>query len=861
MSGFLSVLVSYGASAKAAYQKIIASDTSIQSGALFGSTVAISGDNNYIAIGSSLAGSTDDGAVYVYYNDKGKWVEQAKLVASNAVAGDWFGCAVDITKTGDRIVVGAQHANALPFNKDNSGAAYIFQRTGTTWTEELYLSGGDGGSNDYFGNSVAINDDGTAIFISAYGDDDSNSSSVGFVHTYVRNGSSWSGLDWSVDDDVLPTTASEGNAYHGWSVACNADGTRSIEGAPGDNNQGKTNCGVVTIHHRTSLSSAWVKDIWLQPPYPNTGGQFGWSVAMDGTGDRVAIGAMGESPAGVVNAGAAYVYKRTGTVWALEQQLVAGDKEAGDNFGCSVTINDTGDRIAIGSLNSNLPGKNDTGAVYIFDRSGTVWTETIKLIAGDAGIGDKFGTAVSLNAIGDGVVVGSPYIDPFVLGTPVSDAGSAYYYPLVTTTSALNTVNAPVVAPNSPPTGSVTITGTAEEGQLLTATNTLADADGMGTIAYQWKSDGVDIVGATGNTYTLTPTEIGSKITAIASYTDVAGNNESVTSSETAIVTALVVTPSTPEADGYYVGDFNGFKIYISPQSTVSVKLLSSVSTTSTTDGLANTIKQKVTAGSGALYCYNLTRGGHQWYLPAKDELDFAFENRGVLPTGQGFTKPYYQTSTYNSGDYPWLMSQSGGFFNTSSLRGLAQDLHSRAIRREAIPLTGDVPGAAMEGGYFAGFWSETKDGVATHKIIIAPKSTEGTIPGIETGYSDWKMPTYYQMMIVYYFLKPTNTANRLTGGVRTPYKANANPYSVLPYAPNTLLTASVPAQTAAPNFRAGGSQALDKKPSGGSIPWYDVVYDPGIIANGSLQICFDDGGYYGGISGVTRRAIRLVPV
>lgn len=432
MSGFLSVLVSYGATiTKATLQKIIASDTASQAGANFGSSVAISGDNNYIVIGSYLAGSTDTGAAYVYYNNNGHWEEQAKLVASNAVAGDWFGCAVDITANGDRIIVGAQHANALPYNQDNGGGAYIFQRSGSTWTEEVYISGGNGGTNDYFGNSVAINDTGDVILVGAYGDDDSNSSSVGFIHTYFRthlaNTTTWAGLKWNTDDHELPTTASEGNAYHGWSIACNRDATHCIEGGPGDNNQGKTNSGVVTIHHRASNSTSWTKDIWLEAPYPVNDGQFGWSVAMSGDGDRVVIGEIGGNPQGVVS-GAAYVYKLSGTVWSLEQQLYANDKAAGDNFGYSVTINKAGDKIAVGSMKSDLPTKADTGAIYVFDYDGSTWSQTSKLLANDAVSGDNLGNSISINDTGDGVIVGSLNNDPL---TSV-DSGAAYYFPLVT---------------------------------------------------------------------------------------------------------------------------------------------------------------------------------------------------------------------------------------------------------------------------------------------------------------------------------------------------------------------------------------------------------------------------------------------
>jgi hypothetical protein len=84
---------------------------------------------------------------------------------------------------------------------------------------------------------------------------------------------------------------------------------------------------------------------------------------------------------------------------------------------------------------------------------------------------------------------------------------------------------------NSAPTGVVTISGTATQGQTLTVVSTLADADGLGTLGYQWKADGVNIAAATYATLTLAQAQVGKLITVIASYTDLGGTAESVTSS------------------------------------------------------------------------------------------------------------------------------------------------------------------------------------------------------------------------------------------------------------------------------------------------------------------------------------------
>ena len=98
---------------------------------------------------------------------------------------------------------------------------------------------------------------------------------------------------------------------------------------------------------------------------------------------------------------------------------------------------------------------------------------------------------------------------------------------------------------NTAPIGWVTIKGTATQGVTLTATNTLADADGLGTISYQWNANGAAISGATGSTYTLTQAEVGKTITVTASYTDGKGTAEAMTSSATAAVTTAGVNTIT----------------------------------------------------------------------------------------------------------------------------------------------------------------------------------------------------------------------------------------------------------------------------------------------------------------------------
>ena len=105
------------------------------------------------------------------------------------------------------------------------------------------------------------------------------------------------------------------------------------------------------------------------------------------------------------------------------------------------------------------------------------------------------------------------------------------------------------IALNNLPTGSVTITGTPAKGQILTATNDLADVDGLGIISYQWQADGVNISGATNSTYLLTQAEVGKAISVVASYTDGHGTAESVASGSLSTTTSKYYITASPSSN------------------------------------------------------------------------------------------------------------------------------------------------------------------------------------------------------------------------------------------------------------------------------------------------------------------------
>ena len=141
-------------------------------------------------------------------------------------------------------------------------------------------------------------------------------------------------------------------------------------------------------------------------------------------------------------------------------------------------------------------------------------------------------------------------------GSVTVEVATGAGYIVGSASSASVTVNDDDDSPNNAPTGSVTIDGTATQGETLTAnTETVADVDGLGTFSYQWQRGGTDISGATSSTYTLVQADVGSTITVTVSWTDDEGATESLTSAATSAVaspgpTITVTAGTSPVTEG-----------------------------------------------------------------------------------------------------------------------------------------------------------------------------------------------------------------------------------------------------------------------------------------------------------------------
>ncbi|MEE9161771.1 MAG: hypothetical protein V3U35_02270, partial [Candidatus Neomarinimicrobiota bacterium] len=321
-----------------------------------------------------------------------------KLLAPDYYFGDQFG--VSVAMSGDYAIVGAHRES------NDAGAAYVFRRTGpNTWDAGVKLVAPDAQDGDYFGYSAAISADYAIVGARM---ENTGGTGAGAAYVFRRTGLN----SWDAGVKLVANLA-HSDEYFGGSVAI--DGDYAVVGADGDDTRG-SDAGAAHVFRRTGLNS-WDAGVELGAPDAEAVDNFGVSVAI--SGDYLVGGAHQEDIGGA-DAGAAYVFHRTGTnSWDGGVKLMASDSWAGDRFGQSVAIQ--GDYVIIGAPRGDTGGA-DAGAAYVFDRTGiNSWDGGAKIVAPDAQDGNNFGQAVAMG--GDYAIVGAWMQDDG--GT---DAGAAYVF-------------------------------------------------------------------------------------------------------------------------------------------------------------------------------------------------------------------------------------------------------------------------------------------------------------------------------------------------------------------------------------------------------------------------------------------------
>jgi FG-GAP repeat/Abnormal spindle-like microcephaly-assoc'd, ASPM-SPD-2-Hydin len=372
----------------------------------FGDAVAFNGSTIVVGAPSHQVGSNGyQGAVYVFVKSSGGWSQKSELTASDGEAGDNFGDAVALN--GSTLVVGAYYHQVGSNNYQ--GAAYVFVESSGAWSQKSELTASDGGAGDNFGDAVAVN--GSTIVVGAPG----SNGSQGAAYVFLESGGTWS--------QQAELTASDGDGNDNFGDAVAVDGSTVVVGAPRHPASGCCVTGPGAAYAFVRSGTTWSQQAELTASDGAAGDSFGYSVAVSGSTAVVGAPYHGFG----LQAGAAYVFVESSGTWSEQQELSASDLVAAGWFGFSVAVD--GNTTVVGS-----PGAyRFHGAVYIFDRSGTTWSQQQELITSDIASGNDLGTSVALS--GSRAVVGAGY----TAGANTSQ-GAAYVFgssgPLYTLSAA-----------------------------------------------------------------------------------------------------------------------------------------------------------------------------------------------------------------------------------------------------------------------------------------------------------------------------------------------------------------------------------------------------------------------------------------
>jgi hypothetical protein len=464
-------------------------------GDVFGSSTALSIDGNTLAVGARAEDSnatgmggdqTDNsanfsGAVYIFKRSaNGLWSQEAYIKPSNTGANDFFGCSLSLSSDGNTLAVGALgeasnatgiNGNQLDNSVDLAGAVYVFVRASGVWSQQSYIKASNTDQQDNFGKSVTLSADGNTLAVGASSESsnatgiggnqfDNSAQDSGAVYVFTRAGNLWS------QQAYVKASNTGAFNYFGYSVSLSGDGNTLAVGALGESSNATGINGNQFDNSADRAGAVYVfvrnSGVWSQEAYikaSNTGRQdgFGSSVSLSGDGNTLAVGAGAEDSESVgvggnqadnsaQDAGAVYVFVRTGSVWSQQSYIKASNTAAHDVFGYTVALSADGNTLAVAAAGESSgalgiggdQGDNSvfaSGAVYLFKRTNATWSQQSYIKATNTGAIDEFGQSLSLNVDGSILVVGADGEDSSATGiggdpsdNSAIDAGAVYVY-------------------------------------------------------------------------------------------------------------------------------------------------------------------------------------------------------------------------------------------------------------------------------------------------------------------------------------------------------------------------------------------------------------------------------------------------
>jgi len=285
----------------------------------FGRFVSLSSDSNTLVVGvpfedSSATGIDGDktnnslrssGAAYVFSYDGIGWNEQAYIKASTPGQNDWFGWSVSLAADGNTLAVGAHTEDGIAGG--NSGAVYVFSRSGISWSQQAYLKASNAGGGDLFGEAISLSDDGNTLAVGAQSEDsnavgidgvnNSSASGSGAVYVFNRNG-----IIWDQQAYVKASNTSSGDSF-GIALSLSDDGTTLAVGATSEDsnasgiggdqaNNSSSQSGAVYVFKLNATT--WSQQSYVKAKFNGSTDLFGWAISLSADGGTLAVAAPQE---------------------------------------------------------------------------------------------------------------------------------------------------------------------------------------------------------------------------------------------------------------------------------------------------------------------------------------------------------------------------------------------------------------------------------------------------------------------------------------------------------------------------------------------------------------------------------------
>jgi len=375
----------------------------------FGSSVAMSTDGTYAIVGAvgDDTGANNSGAAHIFIKNGTTWTHQQKLLHPYPSANDYMGISVAISGDGTYAIVGVYYDDT---GQNEAGSAQVFWRNGTSWYHVDEILHPSIANNDQFGYSVGISGDGTYLVVGSYNDDHSGVTDAGSVQVYRKTSANGINSQWNHEQSLNSASAFVPTAtdWFGHAVSISLDGNYILcgakfrEGSTGDRE------GRALVFVRNSGNTYFSFQQLLTHPTPQLYDEFAWSVSLSSDGTYALIGVPGDGSGGSgwstsASGGTAQVFVRNGTTWTHQAELVhpspgaAGVTKA---FGYSVSISGDGVYALIGVYEADVNGVSRAGSAQIFKRVGTSWTHQAQVIRPTPGVNNDAFTELAMSSDG-----------------------------------------------------------------------------------------------------------------------------------------------------------------------------------------------------------------------------------------------------------------------------------------------------------------------------------------------------------------------------------------------------------------------------------------------------------------------------